>query len=112
MTFLYRTNGGYAWTVVFFALQFFHEIADMNETHRSIELSEQMISIPRIFHTQYFYCSTSKFLLLIQSLFSLLSLFFSFICEKAQFSLDFFDSLLLYPITPWPTHWRRRCFRG
>ncbi|MDD6263487.1 MAG: hypothetical protein PUA83_10475, partial [Clostridiales bacterium] len=68
----------------------------MNETHRSVDLSEQMIPVPRFFHTQYLYYSTSKLLLLIQFLFSLLSLFFSFICEKAQFSLDFFDSLLLY----------------
>ena len=68
----------------------------MDESHCSIYLPEQMISWNKILHAQNLYHAASEFLLLIQHLSSLLSLFSSILSsirKKAQLLLDFFDKL-------------------
>ena len=97
----------YARSAIVLAVQFFHEIVDMNKIYRSVDLPEKMVFRYKILHAQNFHYSTPKLLLLIQHLCSLLSLFSSilpFICEKAQLSLAFFDRLN----APFGASWERR----
>ena len=85
-----------AWAAIILTVQFFHKIIDMDEIYCSIYPLEQMVSGHQSFHAQYFDYPSAQFLLLIQHLFTLLSslfFYFNIYMQKAQLSLDFFDSL-------------------